>query len=125
MIGPPRADPLTVGSVGTVKPEPSAYLIDYFYEYWRIIQQLSKRAPSRVDPSTMQIDNHFGPESAAMPWTIIWWVFSPSCRRGDGFLPIRIRDLVESAQTGIWSVVYDDGMEPRAPRDAKDRNALF
>ena len=79
----------------------------------------------QVDPSTIQIDKHFGPESAAMPWTIIWWVFSPSCRRGDGFLPIRIRDLVESAQTGKWSVVYDDGMEPRAPRDAKDRNALF
>ena len=67
-----------------------------------------------VDMTTYRGDRHFGPEGFA-PWTPFYWLVllwrartekgsTPESRAR--LCPITIQDLIDSAKTGRWSVIY-------------------
>ncbi len=59
-----------------------------------------------VPPSQIEISKHFGPEAGPTPLSLLRWIFDKNFRKGKDLIPIRLKDLIESAEKKTWNINY-------------------
>ncbi len=81
-------------------------------DVWELIEEFGKEFQVNLD--TFRPDEHTGPEGIGC----VFFPFDDSWETKK-FIPIRLRDLVESAQRGVWCINYPIHKWPPSPREGK------